>query len=71
MSKNTNFSALYVAALILFFVVSAFAQTARKEAIKVGDTAPDFTLSDNFGKKITLSEAVKDAPVVLVFYRGS
>jgi peroxiredoxin len=71
MSKNINFSVLYVAALVLFFALGAFAQTARKEAVKVGDTAPDFTLSDNFGKKITLSEAVKDAPVVLVFYRGS
>lgn len=71
MSKNINFSVVYAAALVLIFAFGAFAQTVRKEAVKVGDTAPDFTLSDNFGKKITLSEAVKDAPVVLVFYRGS
>lgn len=71
MSKNINFSAIYAAALVLTFAFGAFAQTARQEAIKFGDTAPDFTLSDNSGKKVTLSEAVKEAPVVLVFYRGS
>lgn len=66
-----NFSAVYAAVLVLVFAFGAFAQTARKEAIKVSETAPDFTLSDNSGKQITLSEAVKEAPVVLVFYRGS
>jgi peroxiredoxin len=32
--------------------------------------APDFTLSDERGRKVTLSEARGKAPVVLVFYRG-
>ncbi len=40
----------------------------RTEPIKVGAVAPDFTLTDENGKAITLS-AVK-RPVVLVFYRG-
>lgn len=62
---------MYAAVLVLVFALGAFAQTARKEAIKVGDTAPDFMLSDNSGNKVTLSEAVKESPVVLVFYRGS
>jgi peroxiredoxin len=36
----------------------------------VGDAAPDFTLEDQNGKKITLSDARGKNPVVLVFYRG-
>lgn len=71
MLKNISLSAIYATVLVLFFAIGAFAQMAPKDVIKVGDTAPDFTLSDNSGNKITLSEAVKTAPVVLVFYRGS
>jgi len=71
MSKNLKFSVVYIAAFVLFTALGTFAQTVRTEAVKVGDIAPDFTLSDNFGKTVILSEAVKDAPVVLVFYRGS
>lgn len=39
-------------------------------AIQEGAMAPDFTLQDTEGKAHTLSERVKDKPVVLVFYRG-
>lgn len=42
----------------------------KKEAVKIGDTALDFTLNDEKGNAVTLSEAVKKSPVVLVFYRG-
>lgn len=34
----------------------------------VGTTAPDFTLKDQFGADTTLSELVKEKPVLLVFY---
>lgn len=71
MSKKSKFNIIYAAAFVVFAALGVFAQTAKTEAIITGDTAPDFTLSDNSGKQITLSEAVKDAPVVLVFYRGS
>lgn len=71
MLKNLKFSAVYAAAFVLFAAFGISAQTARTAAITTGDIAPDFTLSDNSGKQITLSKAVKDAPVVLVFYRGS
>jgi len=71
-SKSRKFSVVCAAAFVLCAALGAFAQTtARTEAVKVGDTAPDFTLSDNSGKQITLSEAVKTAPVVLVFYRAA
>ena len=39
--------------------------------LRVGSKAPDFTLGNAFGKKVTLSEQLKKGPVVLVFYRGA
>lgn len=45
-------------------------QTQPKRPVAVGDAAPDFTLEDQNGKKITLSGARGKNPVVLVFYRG-
>lgn len=47
------------------------AQTkARNAPVGVGEVAPDFTLEDEKGNKVTLSEARGKNPVVLVFYRG-
>jgi cytochrome oxidase Cu insertion factor (SCO1/SenC/PrrC family) len=40
------------------------------ERVKVGDTAPDFTLEDLNGKRISLSDFKNKKNVVLVFYRG-
>jgi peroxiredoxin len=48
---------------------STTAQT-RSSPVAVGDVAPDFTLADHRGGKVTLSEARSKSPVVLVFYRG-
>ena len=60
--------------LIITFVfclgANIFAQETVQKSIATGDTAPDFTLTDQNGGKVTLSEAVKKSPVVLVFYRG-
>lgn len=39
--------------------------------IKVGEKAPDFTLSNALGKKVNLKDELKKGPVVLVFYRGA
>ncbi len=38
--------------------------------LKVGEQAPDFTLTNAFGKPVTLSTELKKGPVILVFYRG-
>jgi len=40
------------------------------ERVKVGDRAPDFTLENMDGKRITLSDFRDRNNVVLVFYRG-
>jgi len=37
-------------------------------ALKVGDKAPDFTLSSTTGDKISLSQFHGNKPVVLFFY---
>lgn len=42
----------------------------RTGPIAVGEVAPDFTLEDQSGHKVTLSDARGKSPVVLVFYRG-
>jgi cytochrome oxidase Cu insertion factor (SCO1/SenC/PrrC family) len=54
--------------LVLNFGVQAQNAKSKTEPLKVGETAPDFTLNDQNGKSATLSKAKK--PVVLVFYRG-
>lgn len=40
------------------------------ERVKVGDTAPDFTLENMDGRAISLSDFRGRKNVVLVFYRG-
>lgn len=45
------------------------ATTAAPEPPRVGDLAPDFTLTDQSGKVVPLS-ASRGQNVVLVFYRG-
>jgi cytochrome oxidase Cu insertion factor (SCO1/SenC/PrrC family) len=40
------------------------------ERVKVGDTAPDFTLENMDGQRVSLFEVYRKKAVVLVFYRG-
>lgn len=39
--------------------------------LSVGDKAPDFTLSNAFGKPVRLYDRLADGPVILSFYRGA
>jgi cytochrome oxidase Cu insertion factor (SCO1/SenC/PrrC family) len=51
--------------------VAAFAQSAPAPppmTLKVGDMAPDFTLPDTTGKKVTLSDFRGKNNVVLAFF---
>ncbi len=43
---------------------------ANLNRIKVGEEAPNFTLEDQDGKPVTLSDYRNKKSVVLVFYRG-
>ena len=62
--------------LLLSFLLSAtslvFAQseTIYPEGLKVGDKAPAFAAKDQDGRLISLKEALRRGPVVLLFYRG-
>jgi peroxiredoxin len=40
------------------------------KALKVGDSAPDFTLPDAFGNEVSLKSLLEKGPVVVMFYRG-
>ena len=62
------------AALALLLAVSLLAIPAgaqqRAQPVAAGETAPDFTLTDQNGQKRSLSAERGKRPVVLVFYRG-
>ncbi len=76
-----NFVAVAVACSFLYLTASAaYAQLGPKdggdlsptdlERVKIGDTAPNFTLENLDGRRITLSEVYRTRSVVLAFYRG-
>lgn len=68
--------ALSVALLAVVFA-SAGASAEDKWApdemtgVKVGEKAPDFTLKDQNGKEVALSDLVKQGTVALNFYRSA
>lgn len=45
-------------------------QTGIASGLQVGDSAPDFTLTDALGKEIRLFEETAKGPVIMTFYRG-
>jgi len=58
--------------LIIVVVVSATIAKTQivPKPVGIGEAAPDFTLVDHHGTKVTLSDSKGKSPVVLVFYRG-
>ena len=46
------------------------ANAAHVKGLTVGDRAPDFTLPNAFGRKISLSESLQSGVVIVKFYRG-
>ena len=65
-------TAFFQPIVLLSISMAATLQTtpSRATPVAVGDVAPDFTLEDQNGHKVTLSDARSKSPVVLVFYRG-
>jgi peroxiredoxin len=59
---------LCLCALVAATYATALAQQAPKTQLKVGDTAPDFTLTDTEGKQVKLSDFRGKKNVVLAFY---
>lgn len=54
--------------LVVLLCGAAIAQRAKTDPLKVGETAPDFSLTSDAGNTVALS-AIK-GPVVIVFYRA-
>ncbi len=65
---------IFLAALLAVNLMPALhaadqpAQTPPQPTVKVGDMAPNFTLSDQNGKKVSLSEFKGKKNVALAFY---
>lgn len=55
---------------LLMILMSLTLVFAQQTTIKIGDKAPDFSLTDQNGKIVKLSKIVKKSNVVLIFYRG-
>ncbi len=51
--------------MLLPMLVTGFFSSAVPQ---VGETAPDFTATDTDGKQYTLSQLVKQGPVILAFF---
>ena len=47
---------------------SLLALVLGSTAIKAGDRAPDFTLSDTDGQPVTLSKVLQKGPAILFFF---
>ena len=55
----------------LLFAASTLAGAAERAGpVAIGEIAPDFTLTDQNGRKQNLAAERGKRPVVLVFYRG-
>ena len=72
MNRRTALLALWVLVLAALPVGRLSAQADKKDvpepSIKVGDEAPDFTLVDQNGNKVTLSSFRGKKNVALAFY---
>lgn len=55
-------------AILFALVALAFSGLARAADLKIGDKAPDFTLSDQNGNKVHLADFQGKKNVVLAFY---
>jgi len=46
------------------------ANASHVKGLSIGESAPDFTLPNAFGKKVSLSDELKSGVVIIKFYRG-
>ena len=58
-------------ALLLFVLASTFCAFAQHPSpLFIGAKAPNFIALDQFQKRVSLNDRLKDGPVIVVFYRG-
>jgi peroxiredoxin Q/BCP len=48
--------------------IAVIAMLLGSATLKVGDRAPDFTLPDTEGRRVTLSKLLEKGPVIVFFY---
>ncbi|MBB6672026.1 peroxiredoxin-like family protein [Cohnella nanjingensis] len=51
--------------------IETLRESGSAQGLGVGDSAPDFTLANQAGNAVTLSEELAKGPVILTFYRGA
>ncbi len=56
--------------ITLFFSTGLVFSQNPPKGLMVGEAAPDFTATDQYGKMVNLKSLLNDGSVVLVFYRG-
>ena len=67
MLKKIAFASAFIALIATAAILMGAARTsASAAAVKVGDTAPDFTLTDLDGNKHTLSDYTNDGKIVVL-----
>lgn len=75
MKCKNLFSIAFFVAISLALTINIMAQETHKKVdeakgLSVGDEAPDFNGVTQFDEEFQLSEALKNGPVVVIFYRG-
>jgi peroxiredoxin len=56
---------------VMSTATAELAEAMPEPGLKVGERAPEFTLPNAFGEKVSLYDQLADGPVVLSFYRGA
>lgn len=57
--------------MILLVCIEPANGQEKQRQIKVGETAPQFTLKDQDGKDASLKKLIANKPVAMVFYRSA
>lgn len=65
-----RFSNLLVGLFVIGLAACGTPRQSDKVAAQEDTQAPDFVLPTVFGELVSLAEARKEGPVLLVFYRG-
>ena len=82
-SSQVPYMKIKLAAVFLLFLIALSCSNSklnsgsdaelqpRNEPLKIGEMAPNFTLEDHNGQKVTLGALRGSGPTVLAFYRGN
>lgn len=66
--KSTLLMLIRIAVVTAIFTIPLIASAGDKVEIKVGDAAPDVSLTNHEGREVALSELWAESPVVVYFF---